>query len=483
MRYRVVLRYLGLVLIGTGLLMSFPLLWSLYYHERDTIPFLLSIGVTTATGIILTLLTLKSGKKITTREALAFVTGAWLLASAFSALPYMLTGTFHNYLNAYFEALAGYTTTAATMFVNIEGQTHAILMWRAMTQWVGGMGIIAVFVIIFPTLGIGPAHLVEAAQPGTPMERLTARKRDTFRALWRVYAGLSLLEVLLLLVARMPLFDAIATTFGTMSTGGFTVRNMSIGAYNSPAIEIIIIFFMIMAAVNFGIIYSLVWKRNFNRLLHDVEFRVFLGIMLLASLLISGDLFLHAGLSAGTALRQGFFQAVSFQTTTGYFTANYSVWPALSQAIIIILMLIGGSSGSTAGALKVFRVVVLGKYGYRELLHVFSPRATLSVKFGERTLPEWVLSRIVGLGILYIITFVISFLFMSAAGLDLVTAASSVASAMGTVGPALGALGPGASFLPLPAFAKIVLMADMLIGRLELWTILALLSPAFWRWR
>jgi len=482
MRIRVVLHYLGLVLVAVGLLMIFPLAWSLYYREPDIIPFIISIGITVGSGLILTFLTPGGEGKLSTREALALVAGAWIVASAFSTLPYMLAGTFHSYLNAYFEAMSGYTTTGASVLTNIESQPHGILLWRNFTQWLGGMGIITLFVAVFPMLGVGPAHLVEAELPGET-GRLTARIRDTAKALWQIYLGITALEIILLFLAGMPLFDSFANAFGTMATGGFSPKNLSIGAYDSVSIHIIIIFFMALAGINFGIYYSLLWKRNLGRLFRDVEFRVYLGILIVASLLISLDLFLNTGSSAGDALRYGTFQAVSIQTTTGFAITNFNVWPAFSRSALIILMVIGASAGSTGGALKVSRVVILVKYAYRELVHVFNPRAVLPVKLGERALPEWVLSRILGVAIIYVITFVVAFLLMSAVGLDFVSALSSVAATLGNIGPGLGMVGPTLNYSLVPPLGKIVLIVCMLVGRLELWTVLVLISPAFWRWR
>ncbi|MBI2829552.1 MAG: TrkH family potassium uptake protein [Chloroflexi bacterium] len=481
MKLRVVSHYLGLVIFGVGLLMVVPLGWSLYYQEPDTFAFLFSIGITVGAGLLLLLLSAGPREKLSTREALAFVTFAWLFASAFSALPYMLAGVLPGYLDALFEAVSGYTTTGSSVFTVVETLPHGILMWRAFTQWLGGITVVVLFVAIFPILGIGPAYLMESEQAGLPTERLTARITDTGKAIGWIYLGVSVLEALLLMLAGMSLFDATATAFSTISTGGYSVRNLSIAGYQNLAIEIIVIVFMVAGAINFRIYFSLIWQKKLSRFLHDVEFRIYMGILLVAILLVSLDLFLHLGYPAGTALRLGVFQAVSIGTTTGFSTTNFGLWPAFSQAALITLMLIGGSSGSTAGGLKISRIIVLVKYALRELRHVFSPRAVTPIKFGERTLTEWVMSRTLGVTILYVGTFVISFLLMSAMGMDMVSAASSVAATMGTVGPGLGSV--VLDFAAVPAFGKGVLIADMLLGRLELWGMLVLLSPAFWKWR
>ena len=407
----------------------------------------------------------------------------WILASAFGALPFELAGTFQNYLNAYFEAMSGFTATGATVITDIGSQPHGILLWRSLTQWLGGMGIITLFVALFPILGIGAARLVEAEMPGLQAERLTARIRDTVKAVWLLYLGFSALEFILLCLARMPVFDALTVTFSTMPTGGFTPTNLSIGAYNSQFIEGIIILFMMVAGVNFGLYYFLLWKRQPEHMLGNSEFRLYIVLLIGASLFIALNLINSMGLSIGEAFRQGSFQAVSIMTTTGFATADFNVWPAFAKSALLILMVIGGSAGSTAGAIKVIRLLVLSKYIYRRILLFFNPRAVIALKVGGNVLSESVISRIIGMTILYLAILVVASLVMSALGLDQVTALSSVAATMGTVGPGLGLVGPAANYLCIPELGKVVLIVCMLVGRLELFTVLVLLAPSFWKWR
>jgi len=483
MRIKVVLHYLGLLIAILGFSMLLPLAWSLYYKEPDSLAFAISMGLSVVPGLLLWRLTPVGEGRLSRREAIMLVAGGWILASAFGTLPYALVGTFPSYLDAYFETMSGFTTTGATVLASIESQPHGILLWRSLTQWLGGMGIITLFVALFPIFGIGAAHLVEAEMPGLQAERLTARFRDTAKALWLLYLGFSGLEFILLCLARMPVFDALTVTFSTMPTGGFSPHNLSIGAYNSLFIEYIIIFFMAMAGINFGLYYFLLWKRQPGHLFSNPEFRLFIALLIGAFLVIAVDLTRNMGLSFGEAFRYSSFQAVSIMTTTGFTTANFNIWPTFSKSALLVLMIIGASAGSTGGALKVVRLLVLSKYTYRRILLAFNPRAVIPIKIGGNVLSERVISGIIGMSILYLATLIVGFLVMSAMGLDHMTALSSVAATLGNVGPGFSLVGPSANYLCIPALGKIVLIVCMLAGRLELFTILVLFAPSFWRWR
>jgi len=463
--------------------MLFPLGWSLYYHEPDSLAFAISIGISLGSGFSLWRLTPGGKGRLSRREAIMLVAGAWVLASAFGALPYELAGTFQNYLDAYFEAMSGFTTTGASVLTSIESHSHGILLWRSLTQWLGGMGIITLFVALFPIFGIGVAYLVEAELPGPQIERLTARIRDTVKVLWLLYLGFSALEFISLWLARMPVFDALIVTFSTMPTGGFCLKSLSIGAYNSLLIESIVIFFMMAAGVNFGLYYFLLWKRQSGRLFSNPEFRLYITLLIGASVFITLNLIVNMGLSIGDAFRYGSFQAVSVMTTTGFTTANFNVWPEFAKAALLILMVIGASAGSTGGALKVTRLLVLLKYIYRRILLAFNPRAIIPLKVGGSVLSEKIISGIIGMTILYFVILIVGFLVMSALGLDHVTALSSIFATLGNVGPGLGLVGPGANYLFIPPLGKVVLIVCMLAGRLELLTILVLFAPSFWKWR
>jgi trk system potassium uptake protein TrkH len=483
MRIKVALHYLGLLIAILGVFMLLPLAWSLYYREPEYLAFAISMGLSIGSGLLLWRLTPAGKGRLSRREAIMLVAGGWILASAFGALPYELAGTFQNYLNAYFEAMSGFTTTGATVIADIESQPHGILLWRSLTQWLGGMGIITLFVALFPILGIGGARLVEAEMPGLQAERLTARIRDTVKAVWLLYLGFSGLEFILLCLARMPVFDALTVTFSTMPTGGFSPTNLSIGAYNSLFIEGIIILFMMVAGVNFGLYYFLLWKRKPGHLFSNPEFRLYIALLIGASLFIALNLINSMGLSIGEAFRHGSFQAVSIMTTTGFITADFNAWPAFAKSALLILMVIGASAGSTGGALKVIRLLVLLKHTYRRIVLAFNPRAIIPLKIGGNVLSERVISGIIGMTILYFAILIVGFLIMSALGLEHVTALSSVAATLGNIGPGLGLVGPAANYLCIPDLGKVVLIVCMLVGRLELFTVLVLLAPSFWKWR
>ena len=483
MRIKAVLHYLGLLIAILGLSMLLPLAFSLSYGEADSQAFAISMVVSLAFGLLLWRLTPLTERRLSQREAIALVVAGYISVSAFGALPYILADIFPSILDSFFEAMSGYTTTGATVLTSIESQPHGILLWRSLTQWFGGMGIIMFFVALFPILGIGVAHLVEAETPGHQGERLTARIRDTVKALWLVYLGLSISELVLLLLAKVPFFDALTVTLSTIPIGGFTPTDLSIGAYNSLLVEGIVLFFMVASGVNFGLYYFLLWKRQPGRLFSNPEFRLYISLLIGAVLLINLDLIANMGMSIGDAFRYGSFNTASIMTTTGFATADFNLWPPFARSALLILMVIGASAGSTGGALKVVRLLVLAKYAYRRILLTFNPQAVIPLKVGGTIISEQVTSRIIGITILYFAVLGVGFLIMSALGLDHITALSSVTATLGNVGPGLGLVGPEASYLLIPPLGKAVLITLMLAGRLELFTLLVLFVPSFWKWR
>jgi len=483
MRIKTILHYLGLLIAVLGLFMLIPLIASLIYGDADSLAFATASAVSLVFGLFLWRLTGKTQRRLSQREAIVLVVGGYITAFIFGSLPYLLSGIFPSYLDALFESVSGLTTTGATVLTSIDSQGHGILLWRSLTQWLGGLGIITLFVALFPVLGIGASRLVEAETPGHQGERLTGRIRDTAKALWLLYIGLTGLEFVLLLIARLPAFDALSLTLTTIPIGGFTPADASIGAYNSMFVEGIIMFFMVAAGVNFGLYYFLLWKRQPGRLLRNPEFRAYLLILIGAVILVNWDLVVNMGLSIGDAMRFGTFNTLSIATTTGYSTTDFNTWPTLARSILLVLMVIGASAGSTGGALKVIRILVLAKYTFRRFLHTFNPHVVTPLKVGGAVISGRVTSRIISMALLYMGILVAGFLIMSALGLDLPTALSSVTASLGNVGPGLGAVGPAETYADIPALGKGVLMVLMLAGRLELFTLFVLLVPAFWRWR
>ncbi|MDD5605097.1 MAG: TrkH family potassium uptake protein [Dehalococcoidales bacterium] len=484
MKFKVVLHYLSLIVIGVGIAMLIPLLFSLITSSGGTIAFTGSAAFCLAAGGIARFLTISKEHQLSAREAILLVAGGWVIASAVGALPYYLSGAMPSYIDAYFEAMSGFTTTGATILTSIETQYPGVLLWRSVTQWLGGMGIIMLFVALFPVLGLGSAHLIEAEMPGSQHgERLTARIRDSAKALWLIYLGMTLLEYIMLRFAGLMPFDAVNITLTTMPTGGFAPTDLSIASYNNVWVEIIVTVFMVLAGVNFGLYYFLFFKRQPKYLLKNTEFRVYLAILFFSGTIISLNLLGQMGLSPGEALRYGTFQIVSIMTTTGFATTDFNLWPTFSKAILMVLMVVGACAGSTTGALKVIRIVVLFKYIHRRLLMVFKPNTIIPITIDENTLPGDILSRIVSLALLYVLLAAAGFMVMSAIGLEPITAFSSVIACIGNVGPGFGMVGAVENYAFIPFEGKAVLILLMLAGRLEIFTILVLFMPSFWRWR
>ncbi|MDD2472012.1 MAG: TrkH family potassium uptake protein [Dehalococcoidales bacterium] len=485
MKLKVVLHYLSLIVIGVGIAMLIPLLYSLITGSGGAVAFISSAVFCLMIGGLTRFLTASEKKqKLSIREAILLVAGGWIIASAVGSLPYYLSGAVPSYVDAYFEAMSGFTTTGATIFTSIETQYQGILLWRSITQWLGGMGIIMLFVALFPVLGLGSAHLIEAEMPGSQHgERLTARIRDSAKVLWLIYLGMTIVQYILLRFAGLMPFDAANITLTTMPTGGFAPTDLSIASYNNVWVEAIVTVFMVLAGVNFGLYYFLFFKRQPKRLFKNAEFRVYIAILFLSGTIISLNLLGQMGLSPGEAFRYGTFQIASIMTTTGYASTDFNLWPTFSKAILLVLMVIGGCAGSTGGALKVIRIVVLSKYIYRRLLMVFKPNTVIPIKVEENPLPDNIVSRIISLALLYIVLIAAGFMVMSAIGLEPVTAISSVVACIGNVGPGFGMVGAVENYAFIPFAGKAVLILLMLAGRLEVFTILVLFMPSFWRWR
>ena len=463
--------------------MLLPLGFCLFHKESDSLAFVISIVLSLISGLLLWRLTPIKVGSLGLREVMAIVALSWISTSALSAVAYTVSGTLPNYLDALFESVAGFTTTGATVFTSLEIQPHGILLWRSLTQWLGGMGIIMFFVVLFPMVGIGAAELVKAETPGQETGRLTARIRDTFKVLLTLYLGLTACEFIFLYLVGMPFFDALTISLSTTATGGFAPTDLSIGAYNSVLVESIVIFFMIAAGVNFSLYYLAIWKRQPMNLFKNSEFKLYIAILVIATLVINIDLIVNLGLPLGEALRESSFQSVSLVTTTGFATADFNTWPTFARSVVLVLMVVGASAGSTGGALKIVRFLVLSKYAYQRILKNINPRRIIHLKVGGVVVSNDVITKTVSFTILYFGIICVGFLIMSAIGLDFDTALSSVTSCLGNVGPGLGLVGPEENYFLIPALGKITLIVCMLAGRVEIFTLFVLFTPSFWKWR
>ena len=479
MDYRFVLSILGRLTFGYGLCMLVPALYSLVTGEPAFFPQLIALLATLALGAVMSLNRREHGH-LGIREGFAIASGGWILASLLGALPYTFSGVLPNYVDAVFETVSGLTTTGASVISDLESTPKGILLWRSITHWLGGMGIIVLFIAFLPEIGAGAIHMFRAEVPGPTADRVAPRLRDTAAALWGIYVVLTAAQIILLVLAGMPLFDSINHTFATMATGGFSIKNTSILYYDSLAIELIIVLFMTIAGGNFGL-YYIVWKKGLKVLLHDLEFKVYLAIMAGATLFMAANLIWVSGQPAGQALRDALFNASSVMTTTGFVTADFDKWPAFSKLILLVLMFVGGCAGSTAGAIKVVRFILLGKQSWAELQHDLHPRMVISVKISGKPVSPSILQVTGQFFFLYMMTFVIAVLLVAAAGMEAWDAIGGVAATLGNVGPGFGVVGPTTTYSSLSDFIKIVLTACMLLGRLELMTLLVFLRPEFWR--
>ncbi len=497
MNLKLVLYTLGNLLICLAAAMLFPLLIAFYRRGIETgsdlRAFILSFCVTLIVGLILRLTT-KSDQGLGNKEGVAVVSLGWTVIALFGSLPYLFDRVFaaagRNWLVefsfCYFESMSGFTTTGATVLLEIEHLTYAILFWRSLTHWLGGMGIVVLAVAILPMLGVGGMQLFRAEVPGPEKDRLTPRITQTAKLLWGVYVLISGLEMLLLWLGGMTWFDALCHTFGTMATGGFSTQNLSIGQYNTVYFDVVIIIFMFLAGANFSLHYRAL-RGDFRGYARDSEFR-FYGLMLFVciSLIVWNTMTARVDEqvvfdSFGTALRYAAFQVVSIITTTGYGTFDFEQWPALSQFILVILMFFGGCAGSTGGGMKHVRLLLLIKQGYVEIKRLILPHAVLPVKLGDRVVPQEVMTNILGFFFLFIGIFAIVTCIMATLGLDLISAAAATIATMGNIGPGLGSVGPIDNYAHIPTIGKFVLSFCMLLGRLELYTVLILFAPELWR--
>lgn len=477
-----IVHFLGLLIALIGGMMAVPAAISLL-QQGDSASGALSGAaiITVMTGTVLFFITRSRKQKLSQRGVFVLVVTAWLAASAFGALPFYFSGVLPNYLDAFFEAMSGFTTTGATVMTSIADQSHGILLWRSLTQWLGGMGIIMLFVALFPLLGIGAAQMADAEMTGESGEKLTARIRETAKVLWLIYVVFTVICFGALMIAGLPFFDSVNISLTTLPTGGFAPVDLSIEDYASTSVQLIVNFFMLLAGVNFALFYYLFMKRRPGKLFTNPEFRLYIGLLAGATLFLTLNLVANEVMPFADALRQGAFQATTIMTTTGYSSANFDEWPNFSRAILLMLMVVGGSAGSTAGGLKVIRLLVLLKYSYRRVILAFNPNAVIPLKIGDTVMPEKTVSRIMSLTVLYLAILWGGFLVMSALGLDIETALSSVVSAISNIGPGLGGVGPYQNFAWIPDLGKGVLIVLMLAGRLELFTLLVLFVPSFWR--
>jgi len=482
MNVALVLHILGALLIFLAGALLFPVGFSVWYHDGALAALLEACMVSLLMGLFLIYITRgsRSKREPAIRDGFAIVTFGWLVFALFGAIPFTLSGAIPSYLDAVFETMSGFTTTGATILTNVEALPESLLFWRAATHWLGGMGIIVLSLAILPMLGVGGMQLFKAEVPGPTADRLKPRIRDTAKLLWGVYVLLTALETVLLMFGGMDLFDAICHAFATMATGGFSTKNASLAAYDSAYIDTVVTLFMFLAGANFSLHYQAL-RGRLDNFLRNEEFLCYLGVTGGATLLL---IMINQGsvyASLFDNLRYSAFQVVSILTTTGFGTADYEGWPVLSQYLLVFLMFIGGCAGSTGGGMKVARMLLIFKHARVQLSRLIHPRAVILVKLGRTPVDRDVMAAILGFFALFMGVFVVASCLLAATGVDLTTSGAAVIATLSNIGPGLGQVGPTDNYAHLPHLAKGILVVCMLMGRLELYTVLVLLLPSFWR--
>lgn len=482
MNWKVVQRILGLLLMVFSLTMLPPIGFSLFFQDGAWLPFVQGFGLTLFSGLLIWFPARRAHRDLRLRDGFVVVAAFWTVLGTFGAAPLYLADILSlTMTDAIFESMSGLTTTGATILTGLDDLPHSLLYYRQQLQWLGGMGIIVLAVAVLPMLGVGGMQLYRAETPGPVKDtKLTPRITETAKALWYVYFGFTMVCGISYWLAGMSGFDALCHAFSTVAIGGFSPHDASMGYFNSPTIDLIAIFFMFAAGINFSL-HFFAWKNiQISHYVNDQEFRAYLFILGVVTLSIVGSLFWYGTYASPTdTIINGMFQAVSIATTTGFTTSGFSAWPGALPVLLIFASFIGGSAGSTAGGIKVIRWLLIYKQGMREIARLVHPNAEIPVKLGNHAVPFRVVDAVWGFFAVYVIVFSIMLLLMMMTGLDQVTAFSAVAASLNNLGPGLGDVASG--FMTVPDAAKWIAIAGMLLGRLEIFTLLVLFTPTFWR--
>lgn len=480
MNFWLVTRIVGKILIFESVGMIIPIGISLSYGQNDWVAFLLSACICLTLGFLLSRAPVKS-YSTGIHEGFSVVTLGWIAISIFGALPFYISGAIPSYVDSLFETISGFTTTGASLLTEIESLPYGILFWRSFTHWIGGMGILVFTVAILPAMGAGSFQILKAESPGPLSEKVAPRVKDTAKIFYSLYIGMTFLEIIFLLFGGMNLFDSITHTFATVGTGGFSTKNTSVAYFQSPYIQWVITIFMLMAASNFTL-YFFALKGKLRDVLKDEELRTYLVIVAVSTIVILIDLTQnHVFGGFFETLRHSAFQVASIITTTGFATANFDTWPELSKAVLFLLLFIGGCAGSTSGGIKNIRILIVLKCIMRDFMKVVHPHAVRTIKINKRAIPRDTVNMVNSFVLLYLGIFVVGFLVLSANGYDFVTSASTVASCLGNVGPGFGLTGPICNYSFFNDGITLFLSFLMLVGRLELFTVLCLFFPSFWK--
>ncbi len=483
---------MGLLLLCNGGFMILAALVSGIYQDGVTLEITLAAIVTMFIGVLAMFFTRGHDKEVNRKEGYIIVTFGWIIMAASGVLPYLFSGAIPDITNAFFETMSGYTTTGASIVDDIEILPEGILFWRSLTHWIGGMGIIVLAIAILPLLGIGGMQLFAAEAPGPNADKLHPRITDTAKRLWLIYFGYTVAETILLNLAGMSFFDAMNHSLATLSTGGFSTKNASLAYWNNePLIQYIVIFFMFLAGSNFVLSYF-AFKGKVQKIIRDEEFKYYSALIVIFSIVVALVIYYKADVpiteyhpmvlgNVESSFRHSLFQVVAVVTTTGFVTADFTAWTPFITVFFFGLMFTGGSAGSTAGGIKIMRHILIIKNGLLEFKRTLHPNAVIPVRFNNKTVTEHVVYNVIGFFVLYMLLFIIGALVLGFLGLDFDSSIGGAASALGNVGPAFGSLSPLNNFNSLPALGKWWCGFLMLAGRLELFTVLILMTPYFWK--
>jgi trk system potassium uptake protein TrkH len=477
---KIIFRLLGLLLIIESVFLLISMGVSYLYEATDAKAFLYSFLISGGLGGLTVFLTRNAKRDFGKREGYIIVSLVWVVLSCFGSLPYVFSGAIPSFTNAFFETISGFTTTGASILNDIESLPHGILFWRSLTQWMGGMGIIVLSLAILPFLGIGGMQLFIAEVPGLTPDKLHPRVRETAQRLWIIYFGFTVIQTILLLFGGMNLFDSINHALTTMATGGYSTKQASVAYYTSPYIQYVITLFMFIAGTNFTLSYFAL-KFDFKKILRNEEFKTYITFTAIFSIVIALGLFLSTDNNIELSFRNALFQVVSIMTTTGFATDDYLLWHPFLMALIFLLMFVGGSAGSTGGGVKVVRILVIIKNSYYELKRLIHPKAIIPMRLNGKALPQSIVNNVLAFIVFYLLIFISGSVAMAGMGLDMESAMGSVAATLGNIGPGLGSVGPSENFFHIPSAGKWILSFLMLVGRLEIFTVLILFAPTLWK--
>ena len=494
LNYKIIFHFFGLLLLFNGGFMLLAALLSFFYKDGATFDLFLAGISVLAFGVMSMLCTKNHTKEMNKREGYLVVAFGWIVMTLSGTLPYLFTGAIPDFSNAFFETISGYTTTGSTILNDIESLPEGVLFWRSLTHWIGGMGIIVLAIAILPLLGIGGMQLFAAEAPGPSADKLHPRITDTAKRLWLIYFGYTAAETLFLSLAGMSFFDALNHSMSTLSTGGFSTKNASIAHWNdTPIIQYIIIVFMFLAGTNFVLSYF-AFKGKLSKIAQDEEFKLYFKFILIFTLIAASVIYYYSYMDAASvfdhplvwgigegSFRHALFQVVAIVTTTGFVSADYTLWAPFLLVFFFGLMFLGGSAGSTSGGVKLVRHLILLKNGFLEFKRSLHPSAVLPVRYNNKSVSGEIVFNVLGFFILYMLSFIVGALGFAILGLDFESAIGVAASSLGNVGPALGEFGPSNNFFEMPTAGKWWAAFLMLIGRLELFTVLILFTPFFWR--